>query len=91
MNKSELIAATAERAGIAKKDTDRILNASLDIITAALTSGEKVQISGFGIFEVKDREARVGRNPHTGESVAIAASRVPSFKPSKALKDAVAK
>ena len=91
MNKSELIATTAERAGITKKDADRILNASLDIITAALTSGEKVQISGFGILEVKEREARVGRNPHTGESVAIAASRVPAFKPSKALKDAVAK
>ena len=91
MNKSELIAATAERAGIARKDADRILNASLDIITAALVSGDKVQISGFGILEVKERDARVGRNPHTGESVAIAASRVPAFKPSKALKDAVAK
>ena len=91
MNKSELIAAVAERSGIARKDADRVVNATIDIITAALISGEKVQISGFGLLETKAREARVGRNPHTGESVAIPASRVPAFKPSKALKDAVAK
>ena len=65
MNKTELIAAVAENAGLTKKDTERVVNACLDAITAALQKGEKVQISGFGTFEVKDREARIGRNPHT--------------------------
>ncbi len=91
MNKTELIAIAAENAGMTKKDTERMLNAAIDAITAALVSGEKVQLSGFGTFEVKDREARVGRNPHTKESVEIPATRVPSFKASKALKDIVAK
>ena len=91
MNKTELIAATAERAGISKKDAERVLNAAIDSITASLVAGEKVQISGFGIFETKDREARVGRNPHTKETIEIPATRVPAFKASKSLKDAVAK
>ena len=91
MNKTELIAAVAESAGLSKKDTERVVNAALDTITAALCKGEKVQISGFGTFEVKDREARVGRNPHTKEAIDIPATRVPTFKPSKALKDNVAK
>ena len=91
MNKSELIAAAAESAGVAKKDTERIINAALDIITRKLAAGEKVQLSGFGIFETKDRQARVGRNPHTKEAVEIPATRVPAFKASKALKDNVAK
>ena len=91
MNKTELIAATAERAGISKKDAERVLNAAIDSITASLVAGEKVQLSGFGIFETKDREARVGRNPHTKESIEIPATRVPAFKASKSLKDAVAK
>ena len=91
MNKTELIAAVAESAGLSKKDTERVVNAALDTITAALCKGDKVQISGFGTFEVKDREARVGRNPHTKEAIEIPATKVPGFKPSKALKDTVAK
>lgn len=91
MNKTELIAAAAESAGIAKKDAERVLNAAIDTITSALVSGEKVQLSGFGIFEVKEREARVGRNPHTKETIEIPATRVPAFKASKNLKDIVGK
>ena len=91
MNKTELIAAAAERSGLTKKDAEKVLNAALDTITAALVAGDKVQVSGFGIFEVKEREARMGRNPHTGEAMEIAASKVPSFKASKTLKDALGK
>ena len=91
MNKTELIAAVAESAGLTKKDTERVVNAALDTITNALCKGEKVQISGFGTFEVKDREARVGRNPHTKEAIEIPATKVPGFKASKTLKDTVAK
>ena len=91
MNKTELVAAVAESAGLSKKDTERVVNAALDIITAALCQGEKVQISGFGTFEAKDREARVGRNPHTKEAIEIPATKVPGFKASKTLKDTVAK
>ena len=91
MNKTELIAAAAERSGLTKKDTEKALNAALDAITAALVAGDKVQVSGFGIFEVKVREARMGRNPHTGEAMEIAASKVPGFKASKTLKDALDK
>ena len=91
MNKTELIAAAAQAAGMTKKDTERVLNAALDAITAALVSGEKVQLSGFGTFELKEREARVGRNPHTKESIEIPATTVPVFKASKVLKDTVAK
>ena len=91
MNKTELIAAVSESAGLTKKDTERVINAAIDAITASLVRGEKVQISGFGTFEIKDREARVGRNPHTKEAIEIPATRAPSFKASKALKDSVAK
>lgn len=91
MNKTELIAAAAERSGLTKKDAEKALNAAIDAITAALVAGDKVQVSGFGIFEVKEREARMGRNPHTGEAMEIAASKVPSFKASKTLKDALGK
>ena len=91
MNKTELIAIAAESAGLTKKDTERVLNAAIDAITASLVKGEKVQLSGFGTFESKEREARVGRNPHTKESIEIPATRVPAFKASKALKDSVAK
>ena len=91
MNKTELITACAESTGLSKKDSERVLNAAIDAITAALVKGEKVQISGFGIFETKDREARMGRNPHTKEPTQIPAADVPTFKASKALKDAVAK
>ena len=91
MNKTELIAAAAQNSGLTKKDTERVLNAAIDAITAALVAGDKVQVSGFGIFEVRAREARVGRNPHTKQAIQIPATRVPAFKASKALKDAVAK
>lgn len=91
MNKTELIAAAAEKAGLTKKDTERALNAAIDAITAALAAGDKVQLSGFGIFEVRAREARVGRNPHTKQTIEIPATRVPAFKASKTLKDIIAK
>lgn len=91
MNKTELIAIAAENAGMTKKDTERCLNAAIDAITLALVKGERVQLSGFGTFETKAREARIGRNPHTKEAVEIPATRVPSFKASKALKDNIAK
>ena len=91
MNKTELIAAVSESAGLTKKDTERCINAAIDAITASLVKGEKVQLSGFGTFEAKEREARVGRNPHTKEAIEIPATRVPAFKASKTLKDAVAK
>ena len=91
MNKTELISIAAENSGIAKKDAERVINAALEAVTASLVKGEKVQLSGFGTFETKDREARVGRNPHTKEAIEIPATRVPSFKASKALKDIVAK
>ena len=91
MNKTDLVAAVAETAGLTKKDAERVVNASIDAITAALAKGEKVQISGFGTFESKTREARIGRNPHTKEAIEIPATRVPTFKPSKALKDLISK
>lgn len=91
MNKTELIAAASERTGLTKKDAEHVINAAIDSLTAALVKGEKVQISGFGTFEIRERDARIGRNPHTRESIEIPATRVPAFKPSKALKDSVAK
>ena len=90
MNKTELIAQVAEKTGLSKKDTESIINAAVDTIATTLAQGDKVQLSGFGIFEVKDRQARVGRNPKTKEAIEIPASRQPVFKPSKALKDIVA-
>ena len=91
MNKTELVAAAAEKAGLSKKDTETALNAALETITAALADGDKIQLVGFGSFEVKDRAARTGRNPKTKEPIEIPASKLPMFKPSKALKDAVSK
>ena len=91
MNKTELVAAVAEKSGLSKKDAERVVSATFETITAQLTKGEKVQISGFGIFEVKEREARVVRNPRTKEAIEIPASKVPAFKASKALKDSVSK
>ena len=91
MNKTELITAVAEKAGLTKKDAERVLTAAFDTITASLAKGDRVQVSGFGIFEVKAREARVGRNPRTKETIQIPATRLPVFKASKALKDSVAK
>ena len=91
MNKTELIAAVAEKTGLTKKDAERVVNATFETVTATLAKGEKVAISGFGNFEVKAREARVGRNPRTKEAIQIPATKLPAFKAAKALKDAVAK
>ena len=91
MNKADLVAAVAEKAGISKKDREKAVNAAFDAITAALVAGDKVQLVGFGAFETKERSARVGRNPKTKEEIQIPASRVPAFKAGKALKDAIAK
>ena len=90
MNKTELIAEVAVKAGLSKKDAEKAMNAALDTITEALASGDKVQLVGFGGFETKKREARMGRNPKTKETIEIPASRVPVFKAGKALKDKVA-
>ena len=91
MNKTELIAAVAAKTGLTKKDAEKVVNATIDSITESLVQGDKVNVSGFGIFEVKTREARVGRNPRTKETIQIPATRLPVFKASKALKDAVSK
>lgn len=91
MNKSELIAAVAERSGLSKKDSEAAVNAAVAAITAALADEEKVQLVGFGSFEVKKRAARTGLNPRTKEPVKIAAAKVPVFKAGTALKAAVAK
>ena len=91
MNKAELINAVAASAEVSKKDAEAVISATLDSIAAALKEGEKVQLVGFGSFEVKKRAARIGRNPKTKESIKIPASKVPVFKAGKALKDAVAK
>ena len=90
MNKAELIAAVAEKSGLTRKDSEKAVNAAFDSITESLVKGEKVALVGFGAFEVKERAARVGRNPQTKEEITIPASRVASFKVGKALKDAVA-
>ena len=90
MNKAELISAVAANADVSKKEAETVIAAALDVITAALQEGEKVQLVGFGSFEVKKRAARVGRNPPTKEAVEIPASVVPVFKAGKALKDAIA-
>ena len=91
MNKAELIAAVAVKAGLSKKDAEKAINATFDTITATMETGEKVQLVGFGVFDVKERGTRIGRNPKTKEEIEIAASRVPTFKAGKALKDAIAK
>ena len=91
MNKTELIAAVAEKTGLSKKDSDAAVNAVLNTIAETLKANEKVQLVGFGSFEVKKRAARTGRNPKTKEAIEIPASSVPVFKAGKALKDAVAK
>ena len=91
MNKAELINAVAASTGFSKKDAETVVSATLDAITAALQGGEKVQLVGFGSFEVKKRAARIGRNPKTKETIEIPASVVPVFKAGKALKDAVSK
>ncbi len=91
MNKAELVNAASERAGLTKKDTERAINAAIETIIEALVAGEKVQLVGFGAFEVKKRAARLGRNPKTKESIEIPPSQVPVFKPGKMLKEAICK
>lgn len=91
MNKRELSAAAAEATGLQKKDAERLVNAAIDILSQQLAKGETIQLSGFGTFEVRNREARVGRNPVTKETIQIPATKVPAFKASKTLKDIVNK
>ncbi|MBQ1890697.1 HU family DNA-binding protein [Selenomonas caprae] len=89
MNKTELVASVAEKTGLTKKDAEKAVNALFDSVQDALTAGDKVQMIGFGTFEVKERAARKGRNPRTGQDIEIPASKNPVFKAGKALKDAV--
>ena len=89
MNKTELVAAMAEQAELSKKDSEKALKAFIDVVTEELKKGEKIQLVGFGTFEVTERAAREGRNPLTGEKMQIKASKAPKVKAGKALKDAV--
>ncbi len=89
MNKTELIAAVADSAELSKKDAEKALKAFVDVVTGELKKGEKVQLVGFGTFEVSERAAREGRNPQTGKTMKIEACKAPKFKAGKALKDAV--
>lgn len=91
MNKMDLVASVAEKTDLTKKEAEKVVNAVLASIEEALAQGEKVQLVGFGTFEIKERAARVGRNPRTGEEIQISATRAPVFKAGKALKDAVAR
>lgn len=91
MNKTELVAAVAEKAGLSKKDADKAVSAVVESVVDALKKNEKVQLVGFGTFEVRERAARTGINPRTKQQIKIAASKNPVFKAGKALKDAVAK
>ena len=91
MNKAELINAAAEKTGLSKKDSEATITAALEVITEALSQNEKVQLVGFGSFEVKSRAARIGRNPRTKQQIEIPASKTPVFKAGKALKDTVSK
>ncbi|WP_405739955.1 HU family DNA-binding protein, partial [Anaerovibrio slackiae] len=88
MTKAELIANVAKKAELTQKDTEAAVNAFFSTVQESLAAGENVQVIGFGTFEVRERAARVGRNPQTGEEIQIAAAKVPAFKPGKALKDA---
>ena len=89
MNKVELVSKVAEKAGITKKDAEKAVVAVFDSIQTALQEGDKVQLVGFGTFEIRKRGARIGRNPRSGETIQIPASKAPAFKAGKALKDAV--
>ena len=91
LNKADLINVVAETAGLSKKDAGKAVDAVLEGVTGALQAGDKVQLVGFGTFEVREKNARTGRNPQTGATIEIPASTVPAFKAGKALKDAVAK
>lgn len=89
MNKTELISELAQKVNMTKKDAEKVVNAFFSTVEEALKAGEKVQLIGFGTFEVRERQARKGRNPQTGEEISIPAARVPAFKAGKVLKDAV--
>ena len=89
MNKTELVAAMAEVSGVSKKDTESVLKAFTEVVSKELKKGEKIQLVGFGTFEVSERAAREGRNPATGEAMQIAAAKTPKFKAGKALKDMI--
>lgn len=91
MNKTELVAAVAEKAALSKKDAEKAVGAVVDTITAALADGDKVQLVGFGTFEVRERAARTGKNPRTGAAIKIDASKVPAFKAGQAFKNTVNK
>ena len=91
MKKTDLIAAVAEQSGLSKKDAEKAINATIDTIIKAVADGDKIQLTGFGTFEQRQRNARTGVDPRTGNSIEIPASKVPAFKAGKALKDAVAK
>ena len=91
MKKTELIAAIAEQSGLSKKDAEKALSATIDTIVKAVAEGDKIQLTGFGTFEQRQRNARTGVDPRTGNSIEIAASKVPAFKAGKAFKDAVNK
>jgi DNA-binding protein HU-beta len=91
MNKAELISSVAEKTELTKKDSEKAVNAVLETIGAALGKGDKVQLVGFGTFEIRERAARKGRNPQTGEEIDIAAARVPVFKAGKSLREVVIK
>lgn len=91
MNKTELVEAIATKTNMTKTDADKMVNAFVEVVTDALTKGDKVSLKGFGNFEVRTREARTGRNPRTGEAMPIPASKAPAFKASSALKKAVNK
>lgn len=89
MNKAELVTAIAEKTDLSKKDSEKALKAFIDVVTEELVKGEKIQLVGFGTFEVTERAAREGRNPQTGKTMKIAASKAPKFKAGKALKDII--
>lgn len=89
MNKTELIGAVAKKAGLTKKDTEKAINSLIDVVRETLAAGDNVAILGFGTFSVRDRAAREGRNPQTGEPIQIPATRVPVFRPGRGLRDAV--
>jgi DNA-binding protein HU-beta len=89
MNKSELVTEVAEATELSKKDVTKVVDAVFEAISTALQNGDKVQLVGFGNFEVRERSARKGRNPQTGEEIEIPASKIPAFKPGKALKDGI--
>lgn len=89
MNKTELISEVAGKTGMTKKDAEKVVQAFFDTVEGVLKAGDKVQLIGFGTFEVRERQARKGRNPQTGEEISIPAARVPAFKAGKALKDAL--